>query len=581
MRKEMLSGGKQQKGKAQESLQQSVGQMLRRAQDTQHGFQDKVTAFLDKAAVSAAEESSPEKLRDGDDARSVFGDGSVAGSEKNQLKGLAAEDLLGEMESAPKSNGKGGGRRVKDIARLRATAYEKQKKVLSTLGTDAISQIEAADKLVNDNQASKTEYEHFFDIIKVRKDLLQQLAGKDTTQAAYESYVQGLDDKSLALQPLAKAVLLKTQALPGCNDLCQSVLVQTEKGELDNCCKDLTDHVAVHNQVRNALKTSCKDLDSTVKQALRRQKKEKEKADKQKASDEKKNTEDKQALAEKLKADKDKGVYSTLLQAPANLLTELGMSSVATYPDVAAVKTSIIKSEAPFIITSFSEVKAFIDQRPALKCLITNFSHQFPGTAMCSRTGRAQSPVKTAKGDNIAEDLQALLGGVVPLLETSVPEKLQSVTHAALYGFTSDMVYYGFEERGLPQLRYICHGSRQVFMIHVQDFLATISKTDKADLREVLQLWKVMDIFRWKQIEGGLPVLHTCIQKPGSLMYIPPGFLIAEKVLNSEKVVGIRMSLIPRCSKNAAQLDKFRNLLPAEHPYLEMTELAVNSMRES
>ena len=142
-----------------------------------------------------------------------------------------------------------------------------------------------------------------------------------------------------------------------------------------------------------------------------------------------------------------------------------GQDPTALKPLVAAA-AKVATGSMPFVISSMADIEKLVKESPTLRCMVTNFGHQFPGTQLCKVTGRAQCPCKK---DESTAQLLKMMPEAIPCRKADAVVKQPAykdlegmVFQASLFGFTAEMSYVGFEERGLGQLRYVLQGSRRV-----------------------------------------------------------------------------------------------------------------------
>ena len=551
---ELISGTKQKKGKDAEHLMGKEDGMMSKNKETGHGYQDK--SFFSHLPQRGADGGA-----DMDDA--------FSSPEKPTLDGSDSKGNSG------KGKGKGGGHKPRDVARTRASLREKIRRSIAGIQKEFKSIMAEADQMCKKRDGVQAQYEHFFDILLLRRDILSEVT-LNTSQDDFKNYLNGLPERLIQLQPIPKAVLENTPVVSVLQDLCQKLLTVEDKEMLDAQAKLISDHLSIHAQLRNALKSSAKDLGSAVKAAEKRAEKENQKQEKKRQADEAKKA--MQSKKESLSSANGKGgkgdprggskSAADLLRTPdAVLLNKLKVTPFDSFPDLKSVKEAGLKGDRPFVMQSFDEMKKLIADTPPLRCLLTNFSHQFPGSAMCVQSGRAQCPVKIPSEDAIIKNIQSIMLSACPFhVEADGFASLRPILRVAIFGFASDMTYSGYEERGMGQLRYFSQGARKILVVNPVLLCKGLGK--KCDsLQELLQLWSSMDVPTLEKLEGGAGMVYMAMQKPGSLLYVPPGWLIVEQVINSEKAHGLRLSIIVKDTGCQEAFRFFEQRLDQGHPY--------------
>ena len=563
-REAITQGSKQKKGKEAEALLHSILPMLQKAKDTADGFNMQQFDIGKAIKAATAEVESPEKSG---------GLGWDAASEAQLDLDLDGDDTksaaAGDAQGGSSKDGKK--TRARDVARLRVSSYEKQRKAVSAIEKEAESTLKTSAECFA-KYKTRTEFAHFLEILHVRQTLLKAFLEEDA--ASFEKRVNELDEKTLSLQPVPKEVLLKTSVMKDLKSLLENILLQNEKEALESACRSLSDQCAIHIQLRNSLKNS----------ARKREAKKKQTADAQSAA----------ATRKAAAKDTDRGVtivstfsdklrftwfqrfpdlskFQARIGAGAQRIAAAGESEAMA--NNLQITQALASGAVPFVISSLADVAKLVSESPSLRCQVTNFSHQFPGTQLCRTSGRAQCP---AKVDESTKQLVDLMLEAAPfrkdasVIDSAPYADLKSILHVALFGFTPEMSYVGFEERGLGQLRYLVQGSRKVIMASPRTIQERLNVT-AASVQEIMQIWKYIDLSKLSDCN----FMYAGVQRAGSLMYCPPGWLIAEEALNGERVVGFRVAVIPdRTESCVADFNAFLKLIPAGHAYEKLAKLA-------
>ena len=244
---------------------------------------------------------------------------------------------------------------------------------------------------------------------------------------------------------------------------------------------------------------------------------------------------------------------------------------VQTFTNFVDFGKASISGEQPFLITNFCILQDFLKDNVALKCQLVNFGNQFLETQICKQTGRAQCPVM---GDDAQEKVGAFFDRVtrsphhLPLPASGAEAEskvLKPLLHSALFGFSADMEYAGIEDKALGQLRFVHSGVRKVCMIKITDFMQLMTQPP-SNMGELIQAWKFLrsEDLEKKENADKADKIIPAVQTPGSLLYVPPSWLVAEQVENGSSLAGLRRSLMVK--SGTEEIEQMIKLLDSKHP---------------
>ena len=461
----------------------------------------------------------------------------------------------------------------KDVVRARASHFDKNQKLLATLVSEHAAALTAATEVARKHDSERAELKHFFDILTVREKLLDILANK--TAVELKTFLDTESKESISCQPVPEPQLRTCLVAADLDPLVKKVLAEETNDGVENNCTEVKNMIAIHSQVRTAVKTSARDIENAVRSKVKR----KEAAAKKAAKEKEKETlkeQKAQAAAAKAKAgaaSPGSGAQPTLLKVDIQKF-KAQVQTFSNFDDFGKAK---ISGEQPFLITNFGILQEFLKDNVALKCQVVNFGNQFLGTQICKQTGRAQCPVM---GDDAQEKVGAFFDKVtgsfqlpLPASEADAERKvLKPLLHSALFGFSADMEYAGIEDKALGQLRFVHSGVRKVCMIKITDFIQLMAQPP-SNMGELIQAWKFL---RFEDLEAkGCDKVIPAVQTPGSVLYVPPAWLVAEKVENGSSVVGLRRSLMVK--SGTEEIEQMIKLLDSKHPLQEIarSQLAI------
>lgn len=447
-------------------------------------------------------------------------------------------------------------RMPKDMARYRAGAYEKNAKMLSSMEGEHQAAVTNGQNILAKHAAEKDSLKHFFEILNVRLQLLQALS---QDQSALDQCVENIQDK-LSLQPVAEAQLKNTHVISCLQEKNKTVLLGATKEDVDTASTEVKNEMAIHAQIRNSVKTSTRDIENAVKSKAKKQEAAAKKAAKQK--DQEKAKEEKTAAAaaaaQAANSSKQTSVTPTLLGTDLQKVA----APAQKFSSLSEFEKASADFDLPWIIEDFEPLRKFLVECVPFKCQIVNFGNQFSSTAIAKQSGRAQCPVQS---DELQRNVTTTFDKVLDKHQLVLPEDgseakiLKPCLHSALYGFTPDMEFSGFEDKAFGQLRYVHSGVRKVFLVKLTDFVDSIMSQPPANVADVMQAWKYVRLedLEHKRVEGKVVGLA---QGPASLLYVPPAWLIAEKAENGLAVLGVRRSVLVKAS--SAEVARLVKLMP-------------------
>jgi len=98
--------------------------------------------------------------------------------------------------------------------------------------------------------------------------LLDILANK--TAEALKTFLDTDSKESISCQPVPEPQLRTCLVAADLDPLVKKVLLEEASEGVENNCTEVKNLIAIHSQVRNAVKTSTRDIDNAVKSKVKR-----------------------------------------------------------------------------------------------------------------------------------------------------------------------------------------------------------------------------------------------------------------------------------------------------------------------
>ncbi len=198
----------------------------------------------------------------------------------------------------------------------------------------------------------------------------------------------------------------------------------------------------------------------------------------------------------------------------------------------------------------------------AVKAATSELCMSFQVWAKTAVSPRAMLPIsRIPVRDTIkAAVLNSLPVGLSSALLTTIPPSHQQVVEPlllpVLYGMAGNTDFHGFEKECMSSVRYVLQGTRKVVLISLVDLLPfmTEKETSGAVLANPLRTQRA-EVFLAKMTTQHMEEFlsrQSCVWfvtlSPGDMLYIPAGFLAAERTMGLN--LGVRQGLIFPTSMN-------------------------------
>lgn len=212
----------------------------------------------------------------------------------------------------------------------------------------------------------------------------------------------------------------------------------------------------------------------------------------------------------------------------------------------------------------------------AIRTPLSVWKVQFVSSAESKRDGRGQVPLQ-AQGRGRVRELMLDLAPASCMSAKVPPDQLETpagktITGVSLFGCATSMVWEGMERNTLPSMRYQVSGTRQLCVAMIGDIIGyaadvgQVQKDGEAFLefirRVMVSLASPEDFAQFHS--GGSRRIYRGLVKAGSFVYLPIGSFVAEKVVGTELVVGLRSSTLDANPKFLVQWLKMYDMMAAK-----------------
>jgi hypothetical protein len=181
------------------------------------------------------------------------------------------------------------------------------------------------------------------------------------------------------------------------------------------------------------------------------------------------------------------------------------------------------------------------------KSMMQIFETQFPCSKQAKSSGRAQTPLKSENAKKVFEAFLEHKHASCSILEGN--------TDVSIFGFMDSMVYAGCEYNAVGSMRMALKGQREVVLIGFADFWDALSSDTKktANINEeytvtsfagdLLLRLGAKDALTTELLAKAAQIIWHGVVPAKALLYIPPGFMLCERAMNKELLVGLRCSV--------------------------------------
>ena len=149
--------------------------------------------------------------------------------------------------------------------------------------------------------------------------------------------------------------------------------------------------------------------------------------------------------------------------------------------------------------------------------------------------------------------------------------------HLSVYGEGERYANFGSMPAEMACVKYIVTGQSMIVMMLAQKLKLFVGRNDTSgggklsDVKTFLQNLQPAEViaFMNSSHSSGLPPIQFGVLSEKSLCYVPPGWVVCEKVLNQRVNIGVRLSFLPQ-NNNEQAMQRFKDNLRA------IQELVIN-----
>jgi hypothetical protein len=214
--------------------------------------------------------------------------------------------------------------------------------------------------------------------------------------------------------------------------------------------------------------------------------------------------------------------------------------SVASFTD--AAKHGKVDLKSPYVVEDCTTLKELADAA-VTRTNFANFRAQLPHSDPISKKKKAQCPYLGGAEDKVKSGL----------LELTTSQRVPMDAVLSMWGCKSDMMQAGLEHGGLGNLRFTAKGAREIACCHVKELWSLVGglKKHPVELSEKMTMFDVIeDTLLSDFTETGLQMAEEAGMKAfrgvsgsGSVIFIPAGFVVVERGIGSDMVVGWRLQI--------------------------------------
>ncbi|CAE7909469.1 unnamed protein product [Symbiodinium microadriaticum] len=210
----------------------------------------------------------------------------------------------------------------------------------------------------------------------------------------------------------------------------------------------------------------------------------------------------------------------------------------------------------PFVIrlgdSALPKSKAVLEDSKVKSCL-ESFYNGFPGSAAALQGSKRFTRLlqeSKALRDDVLQEL-----GVQEFRAAGDADTLFTAADSlAVFGYGEDMQQHGLETLQLPSLRWQVQGHRHVIMMPLEavvSYLKSCRKGERVHHKDVVEFVSAAQPSSLASFLSFHPdALCHALLGQNSVAYLPPGWILAEKVVNAKCVYGVRMLWIPKLASD-------------------------------
>ena len=402
--------------------------------------------------------------------------------------------------------------------------------------------------------------------------LIQDLKLVQQVRNAELQLARVVKNKAIDKQPAPIEAILELAPCLELDYFCIQVEAATSEDDIKTLEKSFASAVKRMADVADSVKQASKQMLDVVEKAKTRESKEKEEAAKKLAKE-------REALSKKEEKSKKDKSQSTASGKSDNLVStcRLFSPSIALsachaklqpihefkdYNELVAYKSNHrLEDLGPYIIKEAQAVAEILAERGP-KSSMAVFQIQFGNTVQVKDERRGQQPFTHDRRDVLRETIL----GCAPVpkdIPGCLPMVKRAIHSVSQFGMLPTACSNGiFEYQCTANIRFQVRGQREVFIMQTADVVAFVDSLDQNDRRllrgnlvdGLMHFFQTMDAGTFAQLldsVGGRSIVRRSILGPGSLSYIPFGYVICERTVGTQPVIGIRVATLDNANVEA------------------------------